>query len=117
MGQFASLPIVSGAESIGSGDSLGSGKQDTNMDLPDDEQKEVWEEIFRVIGTLQFMLGTLSSLGTRARVKALASRSRVLLTKLLEEREAISGQNYFAAVLLQEGDGSEDERPGMDTGQ
>ncbi|KAI9000336.1 hypothetical protein DFJ74DRAFT_697468 [Hyaloraphidium curvatum] len=100
-GRFSDLPLVSGAE-----EDLGD---EQPSELPDDAQKEVWAEAFRVIGSMQHLLQTLSALGTRARVKPLATRSRRLLVRLIEEKEPLVGTNHFAGVLLAEG--GEEEEP------
>ncbi|KAI9024212.1 hypothetical protein DFJ74DRAFT_667713 [Hyaloraphidium curvatum] len=65
-------------------------------------QRMTWSDFFRIIKSLQFHLQTLSVLGTRARVKPLALRSKRVLIGLLEEHDRPGPQNHFSTVLLQD---------------
>lgn len=67
---------------------------------PSEIQRLTWSDFFRVIKSLQFHLQTLSVLGTRARVKPLALRSKRVLVGLLEETDKPGRGNHFSTVLL-----------------
>jgi hypothetical protein len=63
-------------------------------------QRMTWSDFFRVLKSLQFHLQTLSVLGTRARVRPLALRSKNVLIRLLEETDKPGPANHFSTVLL-----------------
>lgn len=103
--EFSSVPGVSEGN-------VGKGSATDVVEPPepvDDEQNRLWNEVFNVITSLQFLLQALSPLGTRPRVKALALRSRRMLVRLLEEKEPLGSTNQFGTILLAEGGGDEDK--------
>lgn len=63
-------------------------------------QRMTWSDFFRIIKSLQFHMQTLSVLGTRARVRPLALRSKGVLIRLLEETDRPGPANHFSTVLL-----------------